>query len=134
MQVIHRNRFVYGTKDLSRARKLQNKGLILGYMITNFNHLSFENGNVLEFMLDWFESYTHMSETPGKHLIKLLDGVHLFGEAACTEFDCLPSVPCMQMHFSGGPVPHSMTTKKPVPAKEYTSAFQRKGFGTTRSS
>eukprot|EP00892_Ulva_mutabilis_P001897 jgi/Ulvmu1/11708/UM008_0119.1 len=70
--VIHRNRFVYGTKDLCRARKLQHKGLILGYMITNFNHLSFERGNVLELMLDWFDSYTRMSETPAKHLSGVL--------------------------------------------------------------
>lgn len=66
---------MYGTKDLSRARKLEHKGLILGYMITNFNHLSFENGNVLEFMLDWFDCYTRVSKTPGLHLKELLDGV-----------------------------------------------------------
>lgn len=73
--MIYRNRFVYGTRDLSRARKLQHKGLILGYMITNFNHISFENGNVLEFMLDWFDCYTRMSATPAAYLKELLRGM-----------------------------------------------------------
>lgn len=66
---------MHGTKDLSRARKLQHKGLILGYMITNFNHLSFERGNVLELMLDWFDCYTRMSETPTTYLNAVLEGV-----------------------------------------------------------
>lgn len=46
----------------------------MGYMITNFNDITFEDGNVLEMNLDWFDAYTALSAVPTKHLAKLLQG------------------------------------------------------------
>jgi hypothetical protein len=53
VQVIHQNRFITSTRELSRARCHPPSDPLLGYMITNFNHITFENGNVLEMTLDW---------------------------------------------------------------------------------
>lgn len=53
MQVIHRNRFITSTKELSWARRHPPTDPLLGYMITNFNDISFEHGNMLEMTLDW---------------------------------------------------------------------------------
>jgi hypothetical protein len=44
-------------------------------MITNFNDISFEDGNVLEMSLDWFDSYTILSRVPEDYLSALLKGM-----------------------------------------------------------
>jgi hypothetical protein len=75
LQVINRNRFIASTRDLSRARRNPPTEPLLGYMITNFNDISFEDGNVLEMCLDWFDAYTTISCVPENYLSTLLKGV-----------------------------------------------------------
>jgi hypothetical protein len=74
IQVIHRNRFIVGTKRIGYARKAQRAGRLLGYMVTNFNHVSFEHRSTLEMMLDWFDSYTRIAAAPGALMDTLVRG------------------------------------------------------------
>jgi hypothetical protein len=81
LQVIHRNRFVSCTRELSRARRNPPTELLMGYMITNFNEITFEDGSVLEMCLDWFDAYTALKAIPDSYLLALLKGLH---SLACT--------------------------------------------------
>lgn len=48
---------------------------LMGYMITNFNEITFEDGSVLEMCLDWFDAYTALSSLPESYILRLLKGL-----------------------------------------------------------
>lgn len=99
LQIINRNRFITNTRDLSRARRHPPTEALMGYMITNFNDITFEDGNVLEMCLDWFDAYTAISAVPGKYLGKLLKG-ECGPSYMNTDCICFSSTQCS--HVSSG--------------------------------
>ena len=77
-KIIFSNKLIHGTRKFVGARKrTHKKDLYLGYMITNFNHLTFENGDALELMLDWFEAANTIFKLPGQVMERLVKGYAL---------------------------------------------------------
>lgn len=92
--MIHRNRFITNTRDISRARRSPPTELLMGYMITNFNDITFEDGNVLEMCLDWFDAYTALSAIPDRYIAELVGGV-----LPPTAPRSMPDTGCLSLHY-----------------------------------
>lgn len=82
-RIIFSNRLILGSKKLVVARRLARKtDLYLGYMVTSFNHLTFEKGDALELLLDWFDAANKVFKLPDTLMQGLLKGALRYRLAA----------------------------------------------------